>query len=94
MSKKGYGEEFKRGAVEQVTQRGYSVKDVSKRLGVSSHTLYVWVRRYSGGKAGQAALAADELHKENLRLKSELRRMTEERNILKKAAAYFANPSE
>lgn len=94
MKKRGYTEEFKRGAVEQVTVRGYSVADVAGRLEVSKHSLYLWVRRYGGGKANQAARAADELQKENLRLKAELKRVTEERNILKKAAAYFANPSE
>ncbi len=36
--------EFKEEAVRQVTERGYSVADVSERLGVSAHSLYKWVR--------------------------------------------------
>ncbi len=35
--------EFKEEAVRQVTERGYSVADVSERLGVSAHSLYKWV---------------------------------------------------
>ena len=41
-----YTEEFKRDAVSQVTDRGYSVKEVSARLGVSTKSLYDWIRLY------------------------------------------------
>ena len=42
MSSKRYTEEFKVAAVGQVTERGHSVADVSKRLGVTTHSLYAW----------------------------------------------------
>ena len=91
MSTKRYPEEFKIEAVKQVTERGHSAPDVAKRLGVSQPTLYEWIKRYGLPEAdrieqqGQAA--------EIRRLKVELKRVTEERDILKKAAAYFAKES-
>ena len=42
-----YTEEFKLAAVKQVTERHYPVAEVAERLGVSSHSLYAWIRRYS-----------------------------------------------
>lgn len=91
MSSKRYTEEFKIEAVKQVTDRGHSVADVAGRLGVSIHSLYAWSKQCgkSGPVQGTAAGEAEELR----RLKSELRRVTEERDILKKAAAYFAKQS-
>jgi transposase len=91
MSSKRYTNEFKIEAVKQVTDRGHPVAEVAARLGVSSHSLYVWMRRY-GNPAAALHAQADELA-EVRRLKAELRRVTEERDILKKAAAYFAKQS-
>jgi len=75
-----YTEEFKRDAVAQVTDRGYSVKDVASRLGISTKSLYDWKAIYhKPDKVRQQ----DALHaKENRRLKAELARVTEERDIL------------
>ena len=42
-----YTEEFKLAAVKQVTERNYPVAEVAERLGISSHSLYVWIKRYS-----------------------------------------------
>ena len=47
MSSKRYPEEFKIEAVKQVTERGYPVVEVATRIGVSQHSLYEWVKRYS-----------------------------------------------
>ena len=87
-----YTEEFKRDAVVQVTDRGHSVCDVSGRLGVSTKSLYDWIKQYS--KPETVRQEEDNLVRENRRLKSELMRVTEERDILKKAAAYFAKESK
>ena len=87
-----YTEEFKRDAVSQVTSRGHSVRDVSERLGVSTKSLYDWIKQYS--KPETVRQEEDNLVRENRRLKSELMRITEERDILKKAAAYFAKESK
>jgi len=85
-SGKRYTEEFKIEAVKQVTERGYSVADVADRLGTTTHSLYTWLRRYGEQSPQQINKADDQA--EIARLKTELRRMTEERDILKKAAKY------
>jgi len=87
MSKKRYTQEFKDEAVRLVRERKYSVADTSKRLGVSVHSLYKWLggQRVHTQEQSQATLQS-----ENLRLKKALLRAEEERDILKKAAAYFA----
>ena len=87
-----YTEEFKRDAIAQVTGRGHSVRGVSKRLGVSTKPLYDWIKQYS--KLESILQEEDNLARENRRLKSELMRVKEERDIPKKAAAYFAKESK
>lgn len=86
--------EFKDEAVRQVTERGYKVAEVAARLGVSSHSLYKWVRAVRPSKEEERSEDLVETKKEVLRLRAELRRVQEERDILKKAAAYFAKESE
>lgn len=92
MSKsKRYTEEFKIEAVKQVTERNYPVAEVAERLGVSGHSIYSWIKRYANPVP---VSAHTDLQQEEIRqLKAELRRVTEERDILKKAAAYFAKLS-
>ena len=87
-----YTEEFKRDAVVRVTDRGHSVRDVSARLGVSTKSLYDWIKQYSKPDSERAEEASQA--REIRQLKSELMRVTEERDILKKAAAYFAKESQ
>ena len=87
-----YTEEFKIEAVRQVTERGFAVKDVSVRLGVSSWSLYQWIKRY--GIPAEKRLALEDQAAKLKRLEAELKRVTEERDILKKAAAYFAKESQ
>ena len=91
MSKQRYPEEFKTEAVKQITERGHKVADVSARLGVSQHSLYQWIKSHRVPAAEHQVQGSqtDELR----RLKAELKRVTEERDILKKAAAYFARQS-
>ena len=86
--------EFRDEAVRQVIDRGYSVKEVSARLGVSSHSLYKWVKAVKPDPKEERAEELLEAKRENLRLRGELRRAEEERDILKKAAAYFAREHE
>ena len=89
-----YSEEFKSEAINQVIGEGRSVVQVAKNLGISDVTLYAWIKK-SGKSIGAAKQVQDmtELQKEVSRLKSENRRLQEERDILKKAAAYFAKES-
>jgi transposase len=91
MSSKRYTEEFKVEAVKQVTERGHPVAEVAGRLGVSQHSLYGWIKTYS--VPAEARQEQQSQSAEIRRLKAELKRVTEERDILKKAAAYFAKES-
>ena len=93
MQRTKYAPEFKDEAVKQVVVRGHSVVDVAKRLGIPENVLYTWVSKF---KKADEPLSSDlkVLQAEMVKLKAELRRTTEERDILKKAAAYFAKQSE
>ena len=92
MSGKRYPEEFKIEAVKQVTDRGYKIGEVAKRLGVTPKSLHDWVKKYSDG--GSQHQTITEQQEEMRRLKAQLRRVTEERDILKEAAVYFASESK
>ena len=92
-----YTAEFKREAVRLSEQAGVSVAQVAQELGVSDYSLYKWRKqaRADGGLAfpgnGKIALTAEQ--QENVRLKRELERVTQERDILKKAVKFFAGES-
>ena len=90
-----YSKEFREEAVRQVTDRGYTVREVAARVGVTEYSLYRWVQASrKEGELSPEGKSATELAAENAKLKSELRRALEERDILRKAAAYFAKESE
>ena len=89
MGKANFSEEFKRDAVVQITERGYPASEVSRRLGVSAHSLYAWKRQFAKVASGDTSKDA-----EIRQLKRELARVTEERDILKKATAYFARDAK
>ena len=92
MPKSHFTDEFKIEAVRLITERGYSVSEVSSRLGVSTHSLYIWKKKFS--KSSDATVEAGYQAAEINRLKQELARVTEERDILKKATAYFARDAK
>jgi transposase len=93
MSNRRYSEEFKGEAVKQVVERGHSVSDVSKPLGISTNSLYGWVSASKGNNGKGVSDVTEAMRRENAKLKSDLKRVEEERDILKKAAAYFAKAS-
>ena len=75
----------------QVVDRGYAVREVAERLGISTKSLYTWKAQFSKPAkvlSDEAALAA-----ELRQVRKELSRVTEERDILKKATAYFVRES-
>ena len=80
-----FTDDFKRDAVAQITERCCPVAEVSWRLGVSRHSLYVWKRKFSKPSAPAGVNQAAEIR----RLKVELARVTEERDILKKSHCVF-----
>jgi transposase len=94
MPRKTYTGEFKLQAVKMITDQGLSVADVARRLGVTEGCLRAWreAAREHGAAAfpghGSPTLADDELR----RLRAEVARLRAERDLLKKAAAYFASP--
>ena len=92
MGQQRYTDEFKREAVRQVTEKGHPVKEVAERLGMSIYSLYEWIKKHGRANGAQASRLANK-DDEIRRLRSELKRVTEERNILRKAAAYFAKAS-
>jgi transposase len=94
MSTQRFTPEFKQEAVRQIVERGYSVAEVSARLGVSSHSLYKWVKAIKPDKTEKQASELLEAKSEILKLRAQLHRTEEERDILKKAARYFAKEPE
>jgi len=89
-----YTAEFKLAAVKMVTEQKLSVAEVARRLGVGENLLHTWKKAFlqRGHDAfpghGNPTPADDELR----RLRAENTRLWAERDLLKKAAAYFANP--
>lgn len=81
---------FKEEAVRQITERGYSGAEVSDRLRVSAHSLYKWLRAIKQDNSEQHARDLLEAKSEILKLRAQLKRTEEERDILNKAARYFA----
>lgn len=91
MSKKRtrYTEEFKAEAVKLVTERGYSQSEAAENLGINSNNLSRWILQSSEAVSGKGLNGAEQ--KELLELRRENKRLKMEREILKKAAAFFAN---
>jgi len=87
-----YPDEFKIQAVKQVTEGGFKIKDVAERLGVTAKSLHNWINKF--GSAPHQHATIDNQQDEICKLKAELKRVTEERNILKEAAVYFAGESK
>jgi transposase len=95
MARKTYTREFKLQALRMMADQGLSVAEVARRLGVGENCLRSWkaAAQEKGAEAafpGQGCLSpADE---ELRRLRAEVHRLKAERDLLKKAAAYFASP--
>ncbi len=94
MSSQRFLPEFKDEAVRQIVERGYSVAEVGERIGVSTNSLYKWVKAVKPNKKEQNTAELVEAKSEVLKLRAQLRRTEEERDILKKAARYFAAQPE
>lgn len=89
MSGSKFTDEFKRDAVAQVEDRGYPVREGAERLGRgSTKSIYTWQKQFS--RPAKVIQEVDAQADEIRRLKRDLAKVTEERDILKKATAYFA----
>ncbi len=88
---KSYTAEFKESAVKLAVESKRPLTQTARELGVSKDTLYGWVRQYQGKpQVGEGSVDSEHLYEELKRLRREVSILKEERDILKKAAAYFA----
>jgi transposase len=86
-----YTAEFRESAVKLANESNQSITQVAKELGINVNTLLTWIAKYSNPKTTDKPEQTDEhLYDELKRLRKEVTRLTEERDLLKKAAAYFA----
>lgn len=92
--KKNYSEEFRRDAVRLVTHEKYTFKAAAAAVNVCEQSLRAWHTKYvpESPPCGDDA-TLDQLRDENKRLRKQLQRAELEREILKKATAYFAKES-
>ena len=94
-SRQHYPEEFRADAVKLVLEGGYTCAEAGRRLGISANNVSKWVRlhRREAIESAGSGVSSRELEAENRRLRQEIKRLEMEREILKKAAAFFANES-
>jgi transposase len=85
-----HSEEFKREAVKLVTAQGYSLSEAARNLGVHVNLLRTWKQKFAAEAAEEQDLTEDE-RMELARLRAENKRLRMERDILKKATAFFAS---
>ncbi len=89
-----YTTEFKESAVKLAVESDQTISKTAEELGVNKNTLHTWISKYHRPQKQKAGRVEEEhLYDELKRLRKENRRLTEGRDILKKAAAYFAKES-
>ena len=92
-ARRRFSEEFKAGAVRLVVEEGKTVGAVARELDLTASALSLWVRQAEAERTkGKSGLMKEE-REELARLRKENRILAEERDILKKAAAFFAKQS-
>lgn len=92
-TKRPYSPEFRREAVQLVQNTDRSIAQVARDLGISNQTLRNWIKQADVDAGRREGLSTDE-REELGRLRRENRTLLQEREILKKAAAFFARESE
>ncbi|HYG59193.1 MAG TPA: transposase [Symbiobacteriaceae bacterium] len=89
MARRNYTPEFRSEAVRLVQESGKSPEEIAKNLGVAGETLRIWIRQHETDTGKRDGLTTTE-REELIRLRKENRVLREEREILRKAAAFFA----
>jgi transposase len=90
-TRKRYTDEFKAEAVKLVVDEGYSISQAARNLDINTNMLTRWKNELTGNSARRKQAADDK--EEIQQLREEVRRLKLEREILKKATAFFANES-
>ena len=88
MPRRRYSREFKESAIKLVYEQGYAPSEAAKSLGIDPATLRFWLKKNPAPAQGAASEAG--LRDELKRLREENKRLLMEREILKKATAFFA----
>ena len=89
MNRKQYTNEFKSEAVRLARSSEKPIAQIARDLGINENILYRWMKIFGSPSDGSGKITPNE-HEELMRLRRENRVLKEERDILKKAAAYFA----
>jgi transposase len=87
-----YTSEFKESTVKLALESDQPIAQTARDLGVNPNTIHTWISKYSTPKT-PVTRTDEHIDDEIKRLKKELARMTQERDLLKKATAYFAKDS-
>jgi transposase len=87
---KKYPAEFKERAVKLAVETEQPIAQTARDLGVNENTLHTWIGKYHRAERQEPQVHDEHLYEELKRLRTENTRLKEERDILKKAAAYFA----
>lgn len=89
-----YSPEFRESAVKLAVESDQPVSKTAEELGVNQNTLHTWISKYhKPQKTQDNRVQSESLYEEIKRLRKDNKRLTEERDILKKATAYFAKES-
>lgn len=89
-----YSAKFRESAVKLAVEGDQPISQTAEDLGINKNTLHTWISKLHKGSQPKAKQVNDEhIHDELKRLRKDVKRLTEERDILKKAAAYFAKES-
>jgi transposase len=90
-SRKQYSDEYKSEAVRLVKDSGKPVTQIARELGINANVLHRWAREeHEAQAAGRTRGIVKAEQEELVRLRRELARVTQERDFLKRAAAFFA----
>ena len=92
-TRRTYTREFKLAAIKLITEQDYSVAEAARRLGISVSLLHLWKKTFQDSceQAFPRQGCLPPLEEENRRLRAENKRLQMERDILKKATAFFAS---
>jgi transposase len=85
-----YPAEFQERAVKLAVESAQPIAQTARELGVKENTLHTWIGKYHRAERQEKEVNDEHLYEELKRLRKENARLKEERDILKKAAAYFA----